>query len=141
MREKQPNPMRLLICDDSKTIRILLKSALKELGHTDVTEVGDGKAALDEINKSAFDVLLLDLHMPNMDGLEVLKALRANSATASLPVVIISSDADMRNVEQARQLGALGYLRKPFRVDGIAKAIEAAAGGGKSTSQRLTPPK
>ena len=56
-------------------------------------------------------------------------------------MVIISSDADMRNVEQARQLGALGYLRKPFRVDGIAKAIEAVTGTSKIISQRLTPPK
>ena len=122
--------MRLLICDDSKTIRILLKSALAELGHKEVTEVGDGKACLDAIRAGKFDIVLLDLHMPQMDGLEVLKTLRADPQTAKLPVVIISSDADMRNVEQARQLGALGYLRKPFRVDGIAKAIEAAVAGG-----------
>lgn len=132
--------MRLLICDDSKTIRILLKSALAELGHTDVTEVGDGKACLDAVRASKFDIVLLDLHMPQMDGLEVMKALRADAATAKLPVVIISSDADMRNVEQARQLGALGYLRKPFRVDGIAKAIEAVT-GGKPATQRLPPAK
>lgn len=132
--------MRLLICDDSKTIRILLKGALAELGHLDVVEAGDGKACLDAVRESRFDVVLLDLHMPQMDGLEVLKALRANSATATLPVVIISSDADMRNVEQARQLGALGYIRKPFRPDGIAKAIEAVS-SGRANSQRLTPPK
>lgn len=133
--------MRLLICDDSKTIRILLKGALAELGHTDVVEVGDGKACLEAVRAGKFDIILLDLHMPQMDGLEVMKALRADAQTAAIPVVIISSDADMRNVEQARQLGALGYLRKPFRVDGIAKAIETVASGSKATSQRLTPPK
>ncbi len=132
--------MRLLICDDSKTIRILLKSALSELGHKDITEAGNGKDCLELLKTNKFDAILLDLHMPEMDGLEVLRNLRASTATANIPVVIISSDADMRNVEQARQLGALGYLRKPFRVDGIAKAIEAAT-SGKAVSQRMAPPK
>lgn len=132
--------MRLLICDDSKTIRILLRAALKDLGHTDVTEAADGKACLDAVRAGRFDAVLLDLHMPQMDGLEVLKALRADTATANLPVVIVSSDADMRNVEQARLLGALGYIRKPFRPDGIAKALEAAS-SGRAISQRLQTPK
>jgi two-component system chemotaxis response regulator CheY len=130
--------MRLLICDDSRTIRVLLRTALAELGHTDIVEAGDGTLALEAIAKQAFDAVLLDLHMPQMDGLAVLRELKSKPATAGLPVVIISSDADMRNVEQARQLGALGYIRKPFRADGIAKALEAVTGGSKG-SQRIAP--
>lgn len=134
--------MRLLICDDSRTIRVLLRTALAELGHTDIVEASDGNLALEEIGKHTFDAVLLDLHMPQMDGLAVLRELKAKPATAKLPVVIISSDADMRNVEQARQLGALGYIRKPFRPDGIAKALEAVT-SGQRISQRIqqVPPK
>lgn len=130
--------MRLLICDDSRTIRVLLRTALAELGHTDVTEASDGTIALELIGQQTFDAVMLDLHMPQMDGLAVLRELKSKPATAKLPVVIISSDADMRNVEQARQLGALGYIRKPFRADGIAKALEAVTTGGR-ISQRIPP--
>jgi two-component system, chemotaxis family, chemotaxis protein CheY len=120
--------MRLLICDDSKTIRLLVRDALSKIGESDVTEVENGQLAVDAIRSGSYDCLLLDLHMPVMDGLTALRTLKEDHATMGVPVVIISSDSDMRNIEQARQLGALGFIRKPFKPEGLRKALDAALG-------------
>ncbi len=120
--------MHLLICDDSKTIRLLVRDALKKIGETNVDEVENGQLAVDTIRQGSYDCLLLDLHMPVMDGLTALRTLKEDPQTMGVPIVIISSDSDMRNIEQARQLGALGFIRKPFKPEGLRKALDAALG-------------
>jgi two-component system chemotaxis response regulator CheY len=118
--------MRVLIADDSKTIRMLLVSLLRQLGYADVVEAENGQVALERAIAGTVDVMLLDLHMPVLDGLATLRRVKGDQATADIPVLIISSDSDMRKVEEARQLGARGYIRKPFTSDGLRKGIEAA---------------
>jgi len=120
--------MRLLIVDDSKTIRMLLRSLLAKIGYTDVDECDSAEAALSKLAAGPFDGMLLDVHLPGKDGLTVLKQLREDAKTAQLPVVMISSDNDIRNVELAKNLGANGFIRKPFSQDGLAKTLGAILG-------------
>ena len=118
--------MRVLLTDDSKTIRMVLHELLTQLGHSDVLEAENGAKALELVAQGGVDVLLLDLHMPVLDGLGTLKQLKENPKTAGIPVVIISSDTDMRVIDQARQLGAIGYIKKPFKAEAMQKALAVA---------------
>ena len=118
--------MKVLIADDSSTIRMILKGLLKQLQITDTAEATDGKTALDFLSKNTVDLLLLDVHMPNMDGLSCLEALKKSPATARLPVIIISSDTTPAQIESAQSLGASAYIKKPFRIEGLREAISAA---------------
>jgi len=118
--------MRVLLTDDSKTIRMVLRDVLTQLGHTDVHEAENGAKALELVAQGGFKVILLDLHMPVLDGLGTLKQLKAEPKTAHIPVVIISSDTDMRVIDQARQLGAIGYIKKPFKPEAMQKALAVA---------------
>jgi len=118
--------MKVLIVDDSSTIRMILKGLLKQLLITDTIEAADGKLALDVLAKTPVDLLLLDIHMPNMDGLACLKTIMNNPATANLPVIIISSDTTPEQIESARTLGAHAYIKKPFRIEGLSEALATA---------------
>ena len=118
--------MRVLLTDDSKTIRMVLRDVLTQLGHTDVHEAENGAKALELVAQGGFEVILLDLHMPVLDGLGTLKQLKAEPKTAQIPVVIISSDTDMRVIDQARQLGAIGYIKIPFKPEAMQKALAVA---------------
>ena len=118
--------MRVLLTDDSKTIRMVLRDVLTQLGHSDVHEAENGAKALEMVANGGFEVILLDLHMPVLDGLGTLKQLKADAKTAHIPVVIISSDTDMRVIDQARQLGAIGYIKKPFKPEAMQKALAVA---------------
>jgi two-component system chemotaxis response regulator CheY len=117
--------MKVLIVDDSATIRMILKGLLKQLELTDIEEASDGKIALDVLSKQRIDLLLLDIHMPNLDGLGCLEAVRKSPVLAGLPVIIISSDTTPAQIETARALGAHAYIKKPFRIEGLREALEA----------------
>jgi two-component system, chemotaxis family, chemotaxis protein CheY len=118
--------MKVLIADDSLTIRMMLKSLLKQIGITDVAEAGDGAQALEVVGRGSIDLMLLDLHMPQLDGLGCLAELRKQPATARLPVVIVSSDASPEQMAHARELGVTAYIRKPFRIEALREALAAA---------------
>jgi two-component system chemotaxis response regulator CheY len=117
--------MKVLVVDDSSTIRMILKGLLKQLELTDIVEACDGKAALEVLSKGEIGLLLLDIHMPNLDGLGCLEAVKRNRLTADLPVIIISSDTTPAQIESARALGAHAYIKKPFRLEGLRAALEA----------------
>ena len=118
--------MKVLIADDSSTIRMILKGLLKQLQITETIEASDGKAALETLSQNKVDLVLLDIHMPNMDGLSALQAIKQASGTASLPVIIISSDTTASQIESAQTLGAHAYIKKPFRIEGLREALTAA---------------
>jgi CheY-like chemotaxis protein len=117
--------MRVLITDDSATIRMILKGLLKQLQITDIVEAIDGGDALKIVADQKFDLLLLDIHMPNVDGLTCLETLKGAPATESLPVIMISSDTTASQIERAQTLGAHAYIKKPFRIEGLKEAIAA----------------
>lgn len=109
----EPDQAHVLIVDDSQVIRNALAQRLQKLGHrTSLAE--NGRQALDMMRAQPFDLALLDMTMPEMNGYEVLKHLRAEPALRHVPVIVISAQEDIESVVQCIELGAQDYLVKPF---------------------------
>jgi two-component system chemotaxis response regulator CheY len=106
--------MRFLVVDDFSTMRRIVRNLLKELGYTDVEEADDGSTALARLKAEKFDFVVSDWNMPNMTGIELLKAVRADAALKHLPVLIVTAEAKKENIVEAAHAGASGYIVKPF---------------------------
>src|SRR5215510_7752015 len=109
MRE---NGARLLVVDDNKVNRLLLARSLEQQGHQ-VTTAENGRIALDMLRREPFDLLLLDIEMPEMDGFQVLEQLKADRQLRDLPVIVTSVIEGLDNVVRCIELGAEDYLHKP----------------------------
>ena len=109
-----PSKIKFLVVDDFSTMRRIVRNLLKELGYTTVEEAEDGVAALQKLKGAAFDFVITDWNMPNMDGLTLLQTVRANAQLKSLPVLMITAEAKKENIVAAAQAGASGYIVKPF---------------------------
>jgi two-component system chemotaxis response regulator CheY len=106
--------MKFLVVDDFSTMRRIVRNLLKELGYTNVDEAEDGVVALHKLKTEAFDFVVSDWNMPNMTGIDLLKAIRADAALKHLPVLMVTAEAKKENIIQAAQAGASGYVVKPF---------------------------
>jgi two-component system chemotaxis response regulator CheY len=116
MRTEPPN---LLIVDDSTAIRKILLRVLNQTGLPlgQVLEAADGKEALTVLEGKDVSLILSDINMPNMDGLELLRTLRGSPQWHDLPVVMITTEGGQARVQEAIELGATSYVRKPFSAD------------------------
>ena len=108
-----PN-MKILIVDDFSTMRRIIRNLLKEIGYNNADEAEDGQVALAKLKAEPFDFVVSDLNMPNMNGFELLHAVRADPALASLPVLLVTAEAKKEDIITAAQAGASGYIVKPF---------------------------
>ena len=108
--------IRVLIVDDSSTIRRIISRCLDraEVGVTEILEASDGCEALAVLAKRAVDVVLTDINMPNMDGMQLLGEIRKRADWQSIPVLVITSESGSEAVGEAISKGAAGYIRKPF---------------------------
>jgi two-component system chemotaxis response regulator CheY len=106
--------MRFLVVDDFATMRRIVMNQLKELGFSKIEEAEDGVAALRLLQSSKFDFVVSDWNMPNMNGLDLLKAIRADDALKGLPVLMVTAEAKKENIIEAATAGASGYIVKPF---------------------------
>jgi two-component system, chemotaxis family, chemotaxis protein CheY len=106
--------LKILVVDDFSTMRRIVRNLLKELGYTNVDEAEDGVVALQKLNGGNFQFVVTDWNMPNMTGIELLKAIRADAALKLLPVLMITAEAKKENIIEAAQSGASGYIVKPF---------------------------
>ncbi len=113
MAELDPN-MRVLVIDDFATMRKIEKNILGQLGIKNVDEADDGSTALPKLKANQYDVVLLDWNMPNMTGLELLKAMRAEDSLKSVPVIMVTAEALKDNVVAAAQGGVNDFVVKPF---------------------------
>ena len=104
----------VLVVDDSRTMRLVLIRALNGLGFTNITEANDGRQAMDLITQKSFDLMLLDMEMPEMNGMEVLQAVQANPLLKGLPIIVISGAEQIENAVKCIEAGAEDYLPKPF---------------------------
>jgi CheY-like chemotaxis protein len=117
--------LRILICDDDAGTRLLLKRTLVREFEAAVTEAADGLQALELLEESSFDLLVLDLMMPGVDGTGVLKILREQMPHANLPVVILSGQRESKTVQTVIQLGVAGFLLKPLHLEATSTRLKA----------------
>jgi two-component system, response regulator PdtaR len=116
--------MRVLIAEDETLIRLDLKATLERQGFTVCAEARDGMEAVELARSSLPDVVLLDMRMPTLDGIE---AARRITAERPVPIVMLTAFRDRKTVERAVEAGVFGYLLKPFREGDLAPALHAAA--------------
>jgi len=106
--------MKFLIVDDFSTMRRIVRNLLKELDFTNFDEAEDGLVALEKLRNGKYDFLVTDWNMPNMTGIELLRAVRLDAKLKHLPVLMITAEAKKENIIEAAQAGASGYIVKPF---------------------------
>lgn len=106
--------MRFLVVDDFSTMRRIVRNLLKELGFSNVDEAEDGQVALHKLKNGQFDFVVTDWNMPNMTGIELLRAIRADAQLKHLPVMMVTAEAKKENIIEAATAGASSYIVKPF---------------------------
>lgn len=125
---------KFLIVDDFPTMRRIVKNLLGDLGYTNTVEADDGSTALPILKAGGIEFVVTDWNMPDMTGLELLKAIRAEPSLASLPVLMVTAEANKEQIVEAAQAGVNGYIIKPFtaetlkeKLDRIIQRLQAAA--------------
>jgi two-component system chemotaxis response regulator CheY len=106
--------IRFLVVDDFSTMRRIVRNLLKEIGHANVDEAEDGQVALNKLKSNAFDFVVSDINMPNMNGFELLRNIREDAGLKKLPVLLVTAEAKKEDIILAAQIGASGYIVKPF---------------------------
>jgi len=114
--------MKVLVADDSSTIRAILLDSLRTIGVADIVEAADGNEAISRFNQSRFDLVLTDWKMPGKSGLELLKAIRAKGS--QVPVVMVTCEAEKRWMAVAAAAGVSDYLVKPFKADTLREKLK-----------------
>ena len=123
-----PANLSLLVVDDQKSIRTLVKECLKSLGYFRIAECEDGAQALRHLQMNTVHMVISDLNMPNMTGLELLAAVRSTPSLKHLGFLMLTSRGEVDLVRQAVALGVNNYLTKPFAMGDLKKKIEAVLG-------------
>jgi DNA-binding NarL/FixJ family response regulator len=132
-----PRPTNALIVDDEAHVRVLIRVLLKQLGIETVWEAPDGATALEKAAAHKPDVVLLDINLPQVGGLEVLAKLKA--AHPKLPVIIVSSQSTMKTVIQTRELGAEAYVLKHAPKSEVLQMLSDAFDNIAATSEDAAP--
>ena len=117
--------IRTLIVDDSSVMRKIVERSLRQAGLDlmVVHEAGSGTEGLDLLRAKAVDLILTDINMPSMDGLEFLRQIRAQNLAPGVPVVMITTESSEEHVKQAILAGAQGYIRKPFTAEQVKERV------------------
>ena len=115
---------RILIVEDSPTMRQLMIFALKKLPDIDIIEASDGVDALRKLPQQEIDLVLTDINMPVMDGLKLLTMMKNNSTYKDIPVVIITTEGREEDRKQGLQLGAVNYIPKPIQTPHLLKVVK-----------------
>jgi len=129
-----PTEMKFLIVDDFSTMRRIVRGLLKEIGYNNAEEAEDGAVALNMLKNAKFDFVVSDINMPNMNGFELLAAVKKDESLKHLPVLMVTAEARKEDIVRAAQDGAAGYIVKPFtkatleeKVQKIMQKLTAAA--------------
>ncbi len=118
---------KILSVDDSASIRQMVSFTLKKEGY-DVIEAVDGKDALAKIQGSSVDLVITDLHMPNLDGIGLIRALRAESTYRFTPIVMLTTESHAEKKEAGKQAGATGWIVKPFKPEQLIAVVKRLLG-------------
>jgi len=113
-----PDPkMKILVVDDFSTMRRIVKNVLKQLGYDNVEEAEDGAQAFSKLKTGGFGFMVSDWNMPNMDGLDLLKSVRADADLKDLPILMVTAEAEKEKVVTAIKAGVNNYIVKPFTAE------------------------
>lgn len=116
--------IKVLVVDDFSTMRRIVKNILRQLGFEDIEEAEDGAQAYAKLKSGGFGFLVSDWNMPNMDGLELLKKVRSDSELKSLPVLMVTAEAEKHKVIEAIKAGVNNYIVKPFTAEVMKEKID-----------------
>ena len=130
---------RILIVDDQPSIRGVLELALQEAG-AEVWTAPDGKLALELLDSKIPDLILLDLSMPNMDGWEVMEAMKLLPRVSGIPVILETSAEDYPSFDRAKKLGAAAFISKPFRLGELVETCRRTLDGARPLQGKLGSP-
>ena len=112
----------ILVAEDSPTMRLFITFSLKRIPNVRILEASDGVQAMQKLAQEKVDLILLDINMPLMGGMEVMKRVRQDDKLKSIPVVMLTTESDLR--EEGTQLGANAFLAKPVRVEELYKTVK-----------------
>jgi two-component system chemotaxis response regulator CheY len=114
---------RILTVDDSTSVRQMVSFALGKAGY-EVTEAVDGKDGLDKASEGKFDLIITDLNMPNMDGIQMIEAVRKLPANGFIPILMLTTESQAAKKDAGRKAGATGWIVKPFNAEQLLATIQ-----------------
>jgi two-component system chemotaxis response regulator CheY len=117
----------IMTVDDSASVRQMVCFALKEAGY-EVVEASDGRDALVKLNESPVDMLITDLNMPNMDGIDLIRGVRAGSSHKFIPIIMLTTESQPVKKQEGKAAGATGWIVKPFKPDQLLAVIRKVLG-------------
>lgn len=121
--------MKILLVDDFKSMTLLTEGMLRQMGFTNIDSAANGKQALQKMATENYDLVLSDWNMDEMNGLELLQALRASAAARETPFVMITAEGKIDNIVAAKKAGANNYIIKPFSAVTLKEKLSAVLGG------------
>lgn len=116
--------IKILIVDDFSTMRRIIKNLLRDLGYNNTSEADDGLTALPMLQSSNFDLLITDWNMPGMQGIDLLRAVRADTRLSTLPVMMVTAEQKREQIIEAAKAGVNGYIVKPFTAQTLKEKLE-----------------
>ena len=116
--------MKILIVDDFSTMRRIIKNLLRDLGFNNTEEADDGNTGLPKLQSGNFDFLVTDWNMPGMQGIDLLKHVRADEKLSTLPVLMVTAEQKREQIIEAAQAGVNGYIVKPFTAATLKEKID-----------------
>jgi len=120
--------MKVLVVDDFATMRRIVKNILREIGFTNISEAENGKDALKELKKDKYGLVMCDWNMPEMTGLELLNAMRADDQLKDIPFVMVTAEAQKDNIIEAVKAGVNSYIVKPFTAQTVSEKLKKILG-------------
>ena len=117
--------MKILVVDDYKTMVRIIKNLLKQIGFKDIDDASNGAEALEKLKQSTYSLIISDWNMEPMTGYELLKAVREDDRTRTLPFIMVTAEAKSENVVAAKKAGVSNYIVKPFNAQTLKDKIES----------------
>ncbi len=116
--------MKVLVVDDMRTMRRVMMQMLRSLGHSNLDEAENGVEALKKLRSQDYDLLITDLHMPNLDGRQLLEKVRHDEKLANLPVLMVSCEDDKKQIKDLIAAQVTDFIVKPFNINVLRKHLD-----------------
>ena len=122
--ENVSKDIKILVVDDFSTMRRIVKNVLQQLGFTNIQEAEDGRVAFQKLQSDKFDFVVSDWNMPNMMGIDLLRAVRGDANLNTIPFLMVTAESQKENVIEAVQAGVSNYIVKPFTADTLEQKLK-----------------